>query len=213
MPEIKHIWLDFDGTLTHETDEYRRAHDEYAAKLFAKLVGLTEEDNYVDIYVEHRKREGLNTKVFENIAGQSKGYWAKKHMEWDNALLYDYDDHADIRNFLISLAKGSIPISIFTNTSRARLQKTMKHLGYSQDHFIHLVSGEDVPEMKPSVLAYKTIINMSGLPPENNLYVGDRISADIIPAKAAGMHTILVGGESDEADYCMASIVDITSVI
>jgi len=89
----------------------------------------------------------------------------------------------------------------------------MEHLGYDTALFNHIIAGEDVPERKPSVMAYKHIVESSGLPAGETMYVGDRVAGDIVPAKSAGMQTVLVGSESDEADYSIEKITDINRVL
>ena len=89
----------------------------------------------------------------------------------------------------------------------------MKHLGYDASLFVHLMAGENVPERKPSVLGYKYIVELSGVETGHNVYVGDKVPGDIIPASKVGMQTVLVGGESAEADHCVENISDLPSVL
>ena len=146
MPEIKHIWFDFDGTLTIETPAYKQAHDEFAAGLFAELMGINDLDEALSLYLSHRKREGLNTKVFENVAGMNQDFWATKLREWDSSEQYDAEEHTGIAAMLGILA-ASMPVSIYTNTSLGRLQVIAQRLSYPLDVFEHIVPGDAVPGM------------------------------------------------------------------
>ena len=207
-----YIWFDFDGTLTIENADYRQAHDEFAAKLFAQVTGVDYTPEVLDVYKKHRSKEGLNSKVFENVVGTSADFWATKLTGWDNADMYEPKDHQGIKKALEELASRH-RLSIFTNTSRKRLDKIMGHLGYEQSWFEYLLAGEDVPERKPSVVAYEYIVSMSKLKPVDNYYLGDRVSADIMPAQYVGMNTILVGDQTGVADYTFSAFTEILNIL
>jgi FMN phosphatase YigB (HAD superfamily) len=89
----------------------------------------------------------------------------------------------------------------------------MGHLGYEQSWFEYLLAGEDVPERKPLVVAYEYIVSMSKLKPVDNYYVGDRVSADIMPAQSVGMNTILVGDQTGVADYTVSDFTEILNIL
>jgi len=55
-------------------------------------------------------------------------------------------------------------------------------------------------------------IKKSHLPPEEILYVGDRVKVDVLPAKEVGMKTGLVWDKSEKADYSFEKIEDILSL-
>ena len=55
-------------------------------------------------------------------------------------------------------------------------------------------------------------IKKSHLPPEEILYVGDRVKVDVLPAKELGIKTCLVWDKSDEADYSFEKFEDILSL-
>jgi FMN phosphatase YigB (HAD superfamily) len=210
---IKHIWFDLDATLTHETKQYRLEHDKFAANLFTEVMNRTDCPLGVEEYRQLRKEnDSINSKVFENVAHKDDKFWADNLSRWDNTLLFDYAEHEDVREVLAEFSK-KVPISIYTNTSKRRLRNIMKHLGYDASLFVHLMAGENVPERKPSVLGYEYIVELSGLEAGYNVYVGDKVPGDIIPASKVGMQTVLVGSESSEADFSVANISDLRSVL
>jgi FMN phosphatase YigB (HAD superfamily) len=210
---IKHIWFDLDATLTHETEKYRLEHDKFAANLFTEVMNRTDNPLGVEEYRQLRtENNSINSKVFENVAHKDDNFWADNLSKWDNTLLFDYAEHEDVREVLTEFSK-KVPISIYTNTSKQRLRNIMKHLGYDTSLFVHLMAGENVPERKPSVLGYEYIVELSGVEAGHNIYIGDKVPGDIIPAGTVGMQTVLVGSESDKADFCITNISDLTSVL
>jgi len=45
---------------------------------------------------------------------------------------------------------------------------------------------------KPDARFFERVLDLAGHPPEDVVYVGDRVDNDVLPAAAAGMRTILV---------------------
>lgn len=189
---IKHIWFDFDGTLTYETAQQKLEHDKFATVLFAEIMGLPNNEDTLRQYIQHRKENNSINSRFLKTSPVKTASSGRVNYLMDNASLYSHEDHEDVRKLLKELS-GQLPISIFTNTSQLRLRRVMEHLGYDTALFNHIIAGEDVPERKPSVMAYNYIVELSGLPASETMYVGDRVAGDIVPSKSAGMQTVLVG--------------------
>lgn len=57
------------------------------------------------------------------------------------------------------------------------------------------------------------MIKKSALPPDEILYVGDRVDVDIKPAKQLGIKTGLVYGKSELADYSFEHFEDILAIV
>jgi putative hydrolase of the HAD superfamily len=80
------------------------------------------------------------------------------------------------------------------------------------DDFTYVLSGDDIPERKPALHGFRKMIELSNLPPNEVMYVGDRVDVDIKPAKQLGMTTCLVYSQSDEADYSVESFPELTTI-
>ena len=73
--------------------------------------------------------------------------------------------------------------------------------------------GDDIPVRKPALDGFYKMVETSNLPPEQNLYVGDRVEVDIKPAKRIGMKTCLIYSQSDEADYSVNTFQELAQVL
>ncbi|MFO8034506.1 MAG: HAD family hydrolase [Candidatus Bipolaricaulota bacterium] len=51
---------------------------------------------------------------------------------------------------------------------------------------------EDLGVAKPDLLFFQIILDKLGVPAESAVMVGDRVDADVLPAKALGLHTVRV---------------------
>lgn len=202
MPEkqstIKHIWFDVNGTLCLYTPEYNAAHDKLRYETYAEALGrepsaeLNEE--YERLYDEH----GSNSMVFRSL-GLPSDFWMKRFNRLEEN--FAYTPTPEIFQTLEKL-KGIVPISIFTNNSQAGTSKILREINVDETWFTFILTGDEVPERKPDLHGYKLAVEKSKLPANQNLYVGDRVNADIRPANETGMQTCLVYSKSDEANFC-----------
>ena len=105
----------------------------------------------------------------------------------------------------LAVLKDIVPISLFTNAKPDRLRKTLKVIKVDPTWFTHIITGDDVSERKPALPGFHKMIEITGLSPGQMLYVGDRIKADVLPAKTVGMQAAIVWSSSNEADYSFES--------
>jgi putative hydrolase of the HAD superfamily len=195
--EIKHVWFDLDGTLSVHTPEFHQAHDQLRYKTYAEATGrpLTAEigREYERVY----KEKGTNSAVFRSL-GLPTDYWMSRFNTLDKN-----DYYRPIPEIFETLEKLKeiVPISLFTNDSAVGTAKTLKVINVNVKWFTYLITGDEVPERKPDLHGFQLAVEKSKLPAEQILYVGDRVNADVRPAKSVGMQTCLVYSHSDEADY------------
>lgn len=80
-------------------------------------------------------------------------------------------------------------------------------------HLIDVVVGsDDVERGKPAPDALLRACKCLGVEPAECVYVGDK-SYDAEAARRSGMRSILVGGEPGEADYRLASLAELPSLL
>lgn len=202
---IKHIWFDLDGTLTIQNEAYVRAYNDLAYTTLSKHKKLPI-DQATELFDGHHQRIGSYSRTFEYL-GLGKHFWHDVLGNWDDTIFYDLNEHEHIRNKVHTLAKKT-QISIFTNTSKYRLEKILKHLDYDPGIFQFLLSGDMVDKRKPEIDGYKEIIRLSRLQPADILYVGDREKADVVPAKKVGMKTAIIYSHSNEADFSFKDFME-----
>ncbi|MBI4999574.1 HAD family hydrolase, partial [Candidatus Gottesmanbacteria bacterium] len=89
---------------------------------------------------------------------------------------------------------------VITNSMLEDDLATLTNLGLSLSLFERIITPEDTGKSKPDLAPFKFLLKLTGLPPAQHVYVGDREKVDIEPAKKLGMKTILVWGKSKLAD-------------
>ncbi len=102
---------------------------------------------------------------------------------------------------------------ILRNGTRASTNKLLDLLGVNKNIFEDMITTEESIMPKPDPAPFKLLFQMTGLPPEQHVYVGDRDRVDIEPAKKLGMKTILVWGTSDIADLSLPTVYDVANAL
>jgi HAD superfamily hydrolase (TIGR01549 family) len=209
MATIKHIWFDLDGTLTIHTPEFHKAHNELRYKTYAEAVGkplaAELEQEYENLY----KKFGSNSAVFRSL-GLPSDYWQNYFNTLDEVEFYKPEPQ--VYKTLETL-RTIVPISLFTNVKPDKNLRTLAAIGIKPELFTYILTGDDIKERKPAMDGFHAMIEKSQLPPEQILYVGDRIDVDIKPAKLAGMQTCLLWKKAAEADYSFTNFEDILGLV
>lgn len=101
--------------------------------------------------------------------------------------------------------------AFLTSAPRVWASEVLKYLNLN-DYRNMLFTGE--PNIrKPNPLVFRQICDSFGFSPLETISVGDQVSTDIIPAKSIGMKTVLVRGNSQEADYCINSVDELPELL
>lgn len=82
---------------------------------------------------------------------------------------------------------------ILANGVQEKIKESLATLGLSETIFRKIVTAEVVGVNKPQPQGFQYIIQKTGLPPKAHMMIGDREAVDLMPAKALGMRTCLVG--------------------
>ena len=204
MPTIKHIWFDFSDTLAFTSEEHNKLLYKSYADIVGKEVSPALIQEFKDLYAQYKS----NSAVFTNGLGLPAGYWAKCVESANPTTLYKLID-SKIPDVLDRL-RSIVPISIFSNM---RMDKMLPAICLDKTWFAHFLSGAEFKNPKPALDGFYKIIEVSSLPPENILFIGDSIKKEIIPAKTVGMLTGLVWSESPEADYSFKNFEEIFELV
>jgi putative hydrolase of the HAD superfamily len=205
MPVIKHIWFDFSDTLASLTGE----HAKLLHQTYAEAVGKSVSEQLITELEEMHEKYKSYTAVFADGLGLPSGYWAGKVTESNPSRFYSLKN-PNIPHALETL-HTKVPLSIFSNM--AGMNVLLEGIGIHPDWFTHFLSSTDIARPKPALDGFYKVIELSNVPPENILFVGDNIEKEIIPAKKVGMQTALVWSESPEADYSFKSFEDILDIV
>ena len=202
---IRHIWFDFSETLAFINKE---AHDKLRYESYAKVIDkpVTAEliEEYEKLYKEHNRS---NAAVFRSL-GFSSNYWSEQINSVDPRLFYYLADESIPS--VLDLVRKNIPISLFSNV---QLDKVLTSLSINPDWFIHILSSGMVKEPKPALDGFYKIIELSNLPADEILYIGDDVGKDVIPSKTVGVKAGLIWKESEEADYSFKTFGEILELI
>lgn len=205
---IKHVWFDMDGTLGVHTPEYDKAHNKLRYATYSEVVKKPVTTELIEEYEAIYKREGTNSAVFRSL-GLPSHYWMDRFDKLDKSLYYR--PIPAVYGTLEKL-KDIVPISLFTNDSVMGTEKTLKVIAVEKEWFTHIITGDMVKERKPNLEGYNLVITKTEIPENDILYVGDRVKADVLPARAVGMQTCLVWSKSEEADYSFEKFEDLLSL-
>jgi len=206
---IQHIWFDMEGTLSVRTPKMNQAHDELRHRSYAEATGRELTDDVRNEFNEAYRKHGSNSAVFSSL-GLPSDHWQKKLSTLDESTLLEPNEV--IRDTLRQLKKV-VPISLFTNFNTEMILATLAAIGIDPEWFTRILSGDDVSERKPAPDGFYKMIELSGIPASQVMYVGDRVAVDILPAKEVGMKTCLVWGQSDEADYSFESFDELLGLV
>jgi HAD superfamily hydrolase (TIGR01549 family) len=206
---LKHIWFDFGGTLYRETPGFNAAHDQLRYSTYATLVGEQDMSKAERGYTALYKQYGTNAAVFRSL-GKSSSFWQDTFDELDIAKLLQPDP---VVAQTIETIRKQLPVSVFSNFKKGQILAFLKHLEIPTAYFTYILGGDAVTLRKPDLEGFNKMVELSKVAVDQILYIGDRVDADIKPAKQVGMKTCLIYSESSEADYCVKSFGEVESVV
>jgi HAD superfamily hydrolase (TIGR01509 family) len=79
-------------------------------------------------------------------------------------------------------------------------------------HFHHVVDSAVVGVEKPDPRIFRHALDAVGARPERTLHVGDLYAVDVVGARAAGLHALLLDPHGDWAEVDCARAPDVASV-
>lgn len=201
---IKHVWLDFSDTIGWID---REKFDALKYAEYARLKGVPVDESIKTEYEQIFHELGFaNANVFVKAFGKPPSYWS----DYINGHPEVYTLAEPIIPDMINKISELVPVSVFSNI---HTESVMNQLGIDVSKFTHIFSAATLQYPKPHPEGYETIIKMSGLPPDEILYVGDNVKKDIIPANKVGLKTGFIWGKCPEADYEFSSFRDIYELI
>jgi len=195
MP-IKHVCFDCDGTLYKDTLGLVQATQNVVSDYLSKKLEIPQTD-VMNEYLNRVKKYKTKTRAITSY-GFSEEQARDIINQVDIASFVNEDEK--LVSMLSGLKTDKIAISIFTNNKKSTLEKILEKLGLSDLGFDFTVTAENVPP-KPSIEGYLYVIKKSKVSAYETLFVGDRLEADIEPAREVGMHTLQVGSSKNSIDY------------
>jgi putative hydrolase of the HAD superfamily len=81
-----------------------------------------------------------------------------------------------------------------------------------RDHLHHVVDSAVVGAEKPDPRIFRYAVELAGSAPERTLHVGDLYAVDVVGARAAGLHAVLLDPHDDWGDVDCARAADVPAV-
>ena len=198
---IKVIAWDMDTTLYKPDPALGKAFLDGCVEEVAKVKNLSF-DTAKKIFEDARSLTDSSTQALINLrVGDFYTVWEIQkrigkvnYLHKDPKLSKLFEKLSKFRHFIIS---NSVPEEI---------SAVLGAIGLSPKYFERLISVIEVGEVKPSLKPFEYLLKLTGLPPEQHVYIGDREKVDILPPKKLGMKTILVWGTSEIADLSLPTV-------
>lgn len=201
---IKHIWFDFSETIAFLKKE---RHDQLRYETYSQLIGKPVNKELVAEYENlYKKFNHSNAAIFRSL-GQASNFWSERVNAIEPSELYKLAS----KNVpeILKKVKEFVPISLFSNIE---LEKILTALDINPKWFMHIISAGMVKEPKPALDGFYKMVELSGIPAQEILYIGDDVGKDIKPGKQVGVKTGLMWKKSDEADYSFEKFEEILNI-
>ena len=160
----------------------------------------------------------LRPRYWKQYGTTMRGLLVEHGIDPDDYLYYVHDfavSELVARNDELGQALQDLPWRkvVFTNSSRAHSRRALAALGI-EEHFERVIDIRETGYIgKPDERAYRYVLAVLETQPEGCVLIDDS-PANLLPAKALGMTTVLVGQEDDAdcADYVIRRIEEIGEV-
>jgi FMN phosphatase YigB (HAD superfamily) len=205
------IFFDFGGTLMDEKSD-ERAHEELM-KAVEKRYGFKE------------LLASYNEAMRKNVAG---GVWHNTleiaqdwFLSWvkggpTNWFLEEYfrmhKTYVKLNDGAVEILKSFAPAGLISDADTQYIEFQIKHI---RRYFSSITTSEEAGYAKPDRRIFELALKKSGLRANDCkcIYVGNSVEKDVRGAKSMGFKTVLVFGESEEADYCAKNLYECKKIL
>lgn len=205
---IKAIGFDVDGTLYHAPDAMSVAVGKILIKKAAEALSQ-DPDELAEEYLKRRDQYRSNTQTLNSFGLDGERIFQDV---WDAIAVEEYvlPDPNLVR--LIKDLKEKYTLFLISNGTGHQVERKLTHLGLDCHDFEPRIYCYDQGWVKPEPAPFLAAMESLNLKPEEIVYVGDREDVDIEGAKAVGMKTIMVGGQSALADQNVSEIYGLRDI-
>lgn len=203
--QIKFLCFDVDGTLYRSVPALW---DAVKGKVLDKVIelrktSLPEAQKYVDYRF---KALGSSTKVLQELGIDAQDFFIRAFNSIDVSKYISPDRKLEI---LINKLRRKYIVGVLSNGDLQSVTRKLAAVGLSPQLFSPFIATYEFGAVKPDPAPFLKAIEAAGVRPEESVYIGDREETDILGAKAVGMRTIMVWGESKQADLSIPTIYDL----
>ncbi len=205
LKNVKAIGFDVDGTLYHAPDAMSVEVGKILIKKAAEALSQ-DPDELAEEYLKRRDQYRSNTQTLNSFGLDGERIFQEV---WDAIAVEEYVVPDPDLVSLIKELKGKYRLFLISNGTGAQVERKLTHLGLDYHDFEPRIYCYDQGWVKPEPAPFLAAMESLNINPEEIVYVGDREDVDIEGAKAVGMKTIMVGGQSELADLSCDTVYDI----
>ncbi len=184
-------------------------------KLFYEMINISRES-----HLEACFDKVLNYLLFEfNIKIEGKTTVDELLTVYYKELMKPRKLYLDTKPTLTALQNWNIKMGIVSNTTTPVFMKDFERKSLGLDpYFDFSIYSSDFPFRKPHPSIFQLALARLDLPPEETLFVGDNITADVGGASAVGMNTAWlnrddeINGTEIQPDYEIKSLQEILAI-
>jgi len=205
------LFFDFGGTLMNE-ESAERSHEELM-KAVEKRYGFKAEELLTS----------YNKAMQKNIAGGRWHNTLEIAQDWflgwvkngqTNWFLEEYfrmhKMHVKLNDGAVVLLKEFAPVGLISDADEQYIDFQIKPI---REYFSSITTSEEAGYAKPNGAVFELALKKSALSARDCVYVGNSVERDIRGAKALGFTTVLVFGESGDADYCAKDLFECREIL
>lgn len=212
IKQIEAVGWDLDGTLYPAKKELSLeiVNKRYEAVAEKKSVSLDEAKVLFD---EMHKKAGSSTKALYEFGIDGIEFYTQV---WDSMDLEKYIKGDKKLVEMLDRINKELGLTSFmiSNSNRLdQIERKLDLIGLSTDEFDLVVSTVELGVVKPDPEPFLFALEKLELEPDKVLFVGDRVTTDVMGANGVGMRSCLVGRESEEADVCLEFVYEVESFL
>ncbi|MEK6854753.1 MAG: HAD family hydrolase [Nanoarchaeota archaeon] len=209
---IKIIGFDLDNTLYPISEEIDyRIKAEIAKRILEKKPELNSLEKAIEFSEKRYSELGSRSQVLREIGLSNPEQIVDECLATADIIdLLKYDK--EVASLIKDLSK-MFQIFLVTGSPKNLAIAKLKKIGIPAGLFKIKIYGDNPSLKKIDGSVFNYLLKKSKYAPEQHVYIGDNLLADILPTKALGIKTIAVGRKFKEADYCVDSIKEIRSLL
>lgn len=207
VPEIKAILWDMDGTLYKNIPQLSKVLRNRAIRAFADAKKVSGKKGK-SLFLKQYDKLGSTTRVLNSAKIDGKSFFERtwgqieieNHLRLDKKLKIMFRSISHLKHYIL------------TNSGKKDTMRKISALGLSEKNFEGILPAYETRYLKPDPRLFEWAARKIGKPRSAILAVGDRETADIMPAKKAGMRTCYVWGVSQDADVSLPEVYEVAGL-
>lgn len=212
---IRAVGFDLDGTLYAQTTQMdEEIANLIAAKVLLKLPELKNLETAKEFSEKKYRELESRKKTLESVGYTNAGEIMEEVFRTaDNAQFLNKDER--LIELLKEIKNSKEYVYLITTAPKHEAKKKLGKLGVSEATFAVMICGDHelIAEKPKDEIIFRHVVELSGIPAENHVYIGDRERSDIRAPQSIGMKAIAVGNDIRGADAYVARIYDIKKIL